>query len=184
MGSVFPTPPYGRLSGIALRPAPAAALVSGSLPVGWIRYPALDRAARRGPARPCSKSCPPSSALDERRDAIAFRPRQRPRRRGRAPAALRAQGRARLHAAGRAAGGSPVQPALRGAHRGEKELIGLYQTLGEVISAAVCGWTAFVFTGNANLARPHRDQAGGASATVHGKDPLPVAEICSWVDFV
>jgi putative N6-adenine-specific DNA methylase len=35
----------------------------------------------------------------------------------------------------------------------EKELRGLYRTLGEVLRERCPGWTAFVFTGNANLAR-------------------------------
>src|SRR5207245_10833999 len=35
----------------------------------------------------------------------------------------------------------------------EKELRVLYQTLGEVFRTRCSGWTAFVFTGNASLAR-------------------------------
>jgi putative N6-adenine-specific DNA methylase len=35
----------------------------------------------------------------------------------------------------------------------EKELISLYKTLGEVLQQQSAGWTAFVFTGNARLAR-------------------------------
>lgn len=35
----------------------------------------------------------------------------------------------------------------------EKELRGLYRTLGEVFAQHCRGWTAYVFTGNANLAR-------------------------------
>jgi putative N6-adenine-specific DNA methylase len=35
----------------------------------------------------------------------------------------------------------------------EKELVGLYRLLGEVFSQRRPGWTAFVFTGNRNLAR-------------------------------
>jgi putative N6-adenine-specific DNA methylase len=34
-----------------------------------------------------------------------------------------------------------------------KELVGLYRTLGEVLQQRCAGWTAFVFTGNATLAR-------------------------------
>jgi putative N6-adenine-specific DNA methylase len=35
----------------------------------------------------------------------------------------------------------------------EKELRGLYRTLGEVFQENCCGWSAYVFTGNASLAR-------------------------------
>jgi len=35
----------------------------------------------------------------------------------------------------------------------ERELVGLYRTLGEVLKGRCAGWRAWVFTGNARLAR-------------------------------
>ena len=59
----------------------------------------------------------------------------------------------------------------------EKELVGLYRTLGEVFRQHCAGWTAFVFTGNANLAQEIGLDAGGTGAVVQWEDSLPAAEV-------
>jgi putative N6-adenine-specific DNA methylase len=53
----------------------------------------------------------------------------------------------------------------------EKELKGLYQTLGEVFQQRCAGWTAYVFTGNASLARQIGLQPADQVPLFNGKIP-------------
>ena len=53
----------------------------------------------------------------------------------------------------------------------EKELRGLYQTLGEVLRERCAGWSAFVFTGNARLARLIGLPVAGEVPLFNGKIP-------------
>jgi putative N6-adenine-specific DNA methylase len=53
----------------------------------------------------------------------------------------------------------------------EKEWRGLYQTLGEVFRERCAGWTAYVFTGNARLAREIGLQPAAQVSLFNGKIP-------------
>ena len=53
----------------------------------------------------------------------------------------------------------------------EKELRGLYRTLGEVFRTRCSGWTAFVFTGNARLARQVGLEPAAQVPLFNGKIP-------------
>src|SRR5262249_61036445 len=53
----------------------------------------------------------------------------------------------------------------------EKELRGLYPTLGEVLRERCSGWTALVFTGNARLAREIGLEPAEAGPVFNGKIP-------------
>jgi putative N6-adenine-specific DNA methylase len=53
----------------------------------------------------------------------------------------------------------------------EKELRTLYRTLGEVLRERCAGWSAFVFTGNASLARSIRMPAAAQIPLFNGKIP-------------
>src|SRR5262249_23233487 len=53
----------------------------------------------------------------------------------------------------------------------EKELRSLYQALGEVLRGRCAGWTAYVFTGNARLARQLGLEPAAQEPLFNGKIP-------------
>jgi putative N6-adenine-specific DNA methylase len=53
----------------------------------------------------------------------------------------------------------------------EKDLIGLYKLLGQVLRERCQGWTAFVFTGNARLARQIGIEPATETPLFNGKIP-------------